>query len=173
MKARDPRRRPAAAWFGLAGAFLLAGLAVLAGQHFAAERGSTPEASWLRQALAALDDPRPSIWVLAAGIAVMVLGLAFLIAALLPARRSHLRAEDCSCLWISPRALEAMAADAAERAPGVLHGRGAVRRRRLKVEALLAPGTPNGVAGIAEAVGDRLSGLADLEVSVQAKERTR
>jgi hypothetical protein len=173
MKTRDPRRMPAATWFGLVGALLLAGLAILAGQHFAAAQDWTPNRSWLRQALATLDEPRPSIWILAGGIAAAVLGLAFLIAAFLPARRSHLRAADCPCLWISPKALESMAADAAERAPGVLHGRGTLRRRRLRVEALLLPDTPNAVAGIAEQVGDRLAGLADLEVSVQAKERAR
>ncbi|MCC3765315.1 DUF6286 domain-containing protein [Glycomyces sp. TRM65418] len=173
MTSRDPRRRPAVAWYGLVGALLLAGLAVLAGQHFAAERGWTSHESWLRRAMGFLEDPRPSTWIVAGGIAAAILGLLFLVIACLPARRSHRRAEGHPNLWVSRQAIEAMAADAAERAPGVLHGRATLRRRRLHVEALLVPDAPNGVAGIAEAVGDRLSGLTDPEVSVQAKERTR
>lgn len=172
MKVRDPRRLPAATWFGLLGTLLLAGLAVLAGQHAAAERGRAAD-SWLRAALGVLDDPAPSNLVLAVGIAAALLGLWFLVAACLPARRSHLRVEGREDLWISAEAIEALAADAAERAPGVLHGRGEVRRRRLRVEALLAPGKAAGVAGIVHTVGDRLAGLADLEVSVQAKEGSR
>lgn len=172
MKARDPRRLPAATWFGLVGALLLAGLAVLFGQHAAAERGWTGD-SWLREALGVLDDAQPSNPVLAVAVAAVLLGLWFLIAACVPARRSHLRVDGRDDLWVSPRALEALAADAAERSPGVLHGRGEIRRKRLRVEALLAPGNQVGVAGIVNTVGDRLSGLADLEVSVQAKEGTR
>ncbi|MEU6859243.1 DUF6286 domain-containing protein [Glycomyces sp. NPDC046736] len=173
MKRRAPRRRPAASWLGLVGAVLLAGLAVLFGQHAAAERGWTSRDSWLLAALDRLDDPAPQTWVLAAGIVAALLGLWFLIAACVPARRSHLPVEGRCDLWVSPRALEALAADAAERAPGVLHGHGEVRRRRLRVEALLAPGTESGVAGVLDAVGERLTGLADLEVSVQAKEGSR
>ncbi|THV30856.1 DUF6286 domain-containing protein [Glycomyces paridis] len=173
MKARDPRRLPAATWFGLVGALLLAALALVLGQHAAAARGWTGADSWLSAAVAALDDPAPSALVLACGIAAALLGLWLLVAACLPARRSHARATGRSDLWIAPRAIEALAADAAERAPGVLHGSGEVRRRRLRVEALLSPGTEAGVAGIVDRVGDRLSGLADLEVSVQAKEASR
>jgi hypothetical protein len=173
MKRRAPRRRPAAAWLGLVGAVLLAGLAVLFGQHAAAARGWTSQDSWISSALSHLDETAPSTWVVAAGIVAALLGLWFLIAAFVPARRSHLPVDGRCDLWVSARALEALAADAAERAPGVLHGRGEVRRRRLRVEALLAPGADTGVAGVLDAVGERLTGLADLEVSVQAKEGSR
>ncbi|RRR96897.1 DUF6286 domain-containing protein [Glycomyces terrestris] len=173
MKIREPRRRPAAAWPAVLGAVLLAALAVLFAQHTAAERGWTAQPSWLREALAALHDREPSVWVLAAGVASALLGLWFLVAAFVPARRSHLSAEGPGDLWISPRAVEAMAADAAERAPGVLHAATELRRRRLKVKALLAPGHEAAVADILESVGDRLAGLADLEVAVQAKEGGR
>ncbi|MCD0442413.1 DUF6286 domain-containing protein [Glycomyces sp. A-F 0318] len=173
MKRRAPRRRPAAGWFGRLGAVLLAGLAVLAGQHAAVELGWAGGESWLRGAVAALDEPSPSTWVLAGGVAAALLGLAFLIAAVVPARRSHLPVEGRCDLWVSPRAVEAMAADAAERSPGVLHGRGDVHRRRLRIEALLAPGAGASVAAIMDAVGGRLTGLADMEVSVRAREGSR
>lgn len=173
MKLRDPRRGPAAAWPAVLGALLLLAFAALLAQHAAAARGWTANASWLGEALAALDDRRPSAWVLAGGAAAALLGLWFLIAAFLPARRSHLHADGPGDLWIAPAAIEAVAADAAERAPGVLHAAGEMRRRRLRVKALLAPGHEAAVADILESVGARLGGLGELEVSVQAKEGAR
>ena len=173
MSRQIPRRRPAATWFGLLGALLLAAFAVLAGQHAAAERGWISRESWLREALTALDDPKPSTWILVGGIAAALLGVWFLIAAFKPGRRSHLPVEGRCDLWVSPRAVEALAADAAERSPGVLHGRGDLRHRRLRVSALLAPGADAGVVAISEAVGRRIVGFGDLELSVQAKEGNR
>ncbi|GAA1679656.1 hypothetical protein GCM10009830_28390 [Glycomyces endophyticus] len=173
MKLREPRRRPAASWLAVLGAILVLALAVLLAQHAAAERGWIDQPSWLREALAALDDRQPSTWVLVGGAAAVVLGLWFLVAAFTPARRSHLPADGPGDLWVSPRAVEAIAADAAERAPGVLHAATELRRRRLRVKALLAPGHEATIADILESVGDRLSGLAELEVSVQAKEGGR
>jgi len=173
MKRRAPRRRPAASWFGLLGAVLLAGLAVFAGQHAAVERGWIAGRSWLRESLAVLDNPAPSTWILGGGIAAALLGLGFLIAAVVPARRSHLPIEGRCDLWVSPRAVEAMAADATERSPGVLHGQGDLQRRRLRIEALLAPGTGANVAAIVDAVGGRLTGLDGMEVSVRAREGSR
>lgn len=173
MKVGDPRRMPAATWPAVLAALLLAGLALVVGQHAAAELGWIDADSWLRSTLAPLEDAQPSVWVLIAGIAAALLGLWFLIAAFLPARRSHLAAEGPGDLWVSPRAVEALASDAAGRAPGVLHAHSELRRRRLKVKALLAPGHEAAVADIMEAVGDRLSGLAELEIAVQAKEARR
>ncbi|GAA2265084.1 hypothetical protein GCM10009853_018050 [Glycomyces scopariae] len=173
MKVRDPRRRPAASGLAVLGAILLLALAALLAEHAAAERGWIDADSWLREALAALDDRQPSVWVLAGGIAAAVLGLCFLIGACLPARRSHLPADGDGDLWVSPRAVEAIASDAAERAPGVLHAASELRRRRLKVKALHAPGHEAAIADILESVGDRLAGIAELEVAVQAKEGGR
>jgi hypothetical protein len=173
MKLRDPRHLPAVAWPAVLAALLLAALAVLLGQHAAAELGWIGAASWLRSARAALDDAQPSGWVLAGGIAAVLLGLWFLIAACFPARRSHLRADGPGDLWVSPRVIEALASDAAGRAPGVLHASSELRGRRLKVKALLARGHEAAVADILEAVGERLRGLAELEVAVQAKEASR
>nr|BFF26337.1 hypothetical protein GCM10025732_43020 [Glycomyces mayteni] len=48
-----------------------------------------------------------------------------------------------------------------------------MRRRRLRVKALLAPGSEAAVADILESVGTRLGSLAEIEVSVQAKEGAR
>jgi hypothetical protein len=173
MKVGDPRRTPAAAWPAVIAALLLGGFAVVLGQHAAAELGWIGADSWLRTAFASLDDAQPSTWVLIAGIAAALIGLWFLIAAFLPARRSHLPADGTGDLWVSPRVVEALASDAAGRAPGVLHAHSELRRRRLKVKALLAPGHEAAVADIMEAVGDRLNGLAELEVAVQAKEASR
>jgi hypothetical protein len=173
MRLRDPRRPSAAVWPAVLGALILGGLAVLLAQHAAAELGWTGADSWLRGARAALDDTQPSVWVLTGGIAAAAVGLWFLIAAFLPARRSHLRADGPGDLWISPPAIEAMAADAAMRAAGVLHADSELRRRRLTVKALLANGNEAAVADILETVGERLHGLGDLEVAVQAKEARR
>ncbi|MEU5875655.1 DUF6286 domain-containing protein [Glycomyces sp. NPDC047369] len=173
MKVRDPRRGPAAAWPAVLGALLLLAFAALLAQHAAAARGWTANASWLAEALAAVDDRQPSTWVLAGGVAAALLGLWFLVAAFLPARRSHLHADGPGDLWVAPAAVEAVAADAAERAPGVLHASSEMRRRRLRVKALLAPDNDAAVADILEAVGTRLGGLGELEVSVQAKEGGR
>ncbi|SDD47863.1 DUF6286 domain-containing protein [Glycomyces harbinensis] len=173
MSRQIPRRLPAATWFGVVGALLLAGFAVFAGQHAAAARGWIDGPSWLLETVAALEDREPSIWVSVGGIAAALLGVWFLIAAFTPGRRTHLPVEGRCDLWVSPRAVEALAADAAERSPGVLHGRGDVQRRRLRVSALLAPGADAGVVAISEAVGERITGLADLELSVQAKEGGR
>jgi hypothetical protein len=173
VRLRDPRHAPAAIWPAVLAALLLAGLAVLLAQHAAAELGWAGADSWLRSALAALHDSEPSVWVLIGGVVAVLIGLWFLIAAILPARRSHLPADGDADLWISPRAVEALASDAAVRAPGVLHADSELRRRRLKVKALLAPGHEAAVADILEAVGERLQGLAELEVAVQAKEARR
>jgi hypothetical protein len=173
VKLRDPRHQPAASTLAVLAAVLLLGLATVLAQHAASERGWTGADSWLRAAVAALDDPRPSAWVLTGAAAVALLGLWFLVAAFLPARRSHLPAAGPGDLWISPRALEALASDAAERAPGVFHAAGEMRRRRLKVKALLAREHEAAVADILEAVGDRLHGIAEIEVVVQAKEASR
>ncbi|MFB9661156.1 DUF6286 domain-containing protein [Glycomyces mayteni] len=173
MKVREPRRSPAASWLAVLGALLLLAFAALLAQHAAAARGWTSASSWLGEALAALDDREPSTWVLAGGVAAVLLGLWFLVAAFLPARRSHLHAEGPGDLWVTPAAVEAVAADAAERAPGVLHAATEMRRRRLRVKALLAPGSEAAVADILESVGTRLGSLAEIEVSVQAKEGAR
>ncbi|WP_205325504.1 DUF6286 domain-containing protein [Glycomyces sp. YM15] len=173
MKLRDPRRRPVVSTLAVLAALLLIGLAAVLAQHAASERGWTGADSWLRAALAVLDDPRPSVWVLTGGIAAALLGLWFLVAAFLPARRSHLPVDGIGDLWVSPRAVEALASDAAERTPGVLHAASEMRRRRLKVKALLAPEHEAAVADILEAVGARLHGIAEVEIVVQAKEANR
>lgn len=173
MRLRDPRHGPAATWPAVLAALLLVALAALFAQHAAAELDWTGTDSWLRGALDALHDAEPSIGVQIGGAVAFLLGLWFLIAAFVPARRSHLPADGDGDLWIAPRAVEAIASDAAARAPGVLHADSELRRRRLKVKALLAPGRETAVADILETVGKRLHGLAELEVAVQAKEARR
>lgn len=162
----QPRALPAAGWLGPVLALALVALGVVAGQDSLARwKLAGLRSSWLGSAFSSLDGLRAATWSVPVGVVLVLLGLALLLVALKPRRRTHVSVEGDADLWISPEALAAMARDAADGVPGI--GRVTVNASRSAVRVRVASDRPDEVAGsVEEAVKSRLAG-ADVSVSVR------
>ncbi|WP_139977349.1 hypothetical protein [Nocardioides litoris] len=119
--AGTPRTHPGAGGVTVLVCLLLAGLAALGVQDLLASQGWTAGEPWLLTAVDAVDGLAVGAATTAAGVVLVVLGLAVLLLAVRRGRPTHLRTSASAETWVSPRALGALAARAADRAPGVLH----------------------------------------------------
>lgn len=169
-----PRARPAVVSLAAILALLLIVVAVVALRDLAVEQGWVGGAPWSRGLVDSLDGLTPTTAVVAAGIAVVVLGLLVALAALRPGRKTHLRTTAKADLWLSPRAVAALAQSSAERAPGVISAEATrAGRRRIVVEVVTQQDRTTVTEAVRTAVDAGPGTLTSTGVSVRTKEVPR
>lgn len=135
-----PAGRAPAVTTALLVAVVLLAVAVVAVRDGAVGLGWTGGAELIPKAVDALDGRRLGAFtLLGIGVVLAILGLALIASALRRATPTHRPVGD-GTVWVSPRALAAIAATAADRTAGVLEtGRPTVRRRRIRVPVTVMP----------------------------------
>lgn len=166
-RGETPRGTPAVARLGLLWAVLLVGIAAVAVQDAATKDGSTP--SWWRSTLDQVDGLGASVLTSAVGVVLVILGVLVLLVALRPGRRTHAPVPGDQDVWITDRAVQALAEQAAEDSPGVVQAKVAVSSRRVRVTATTT-GSVATTAAVDQAVSTAVSPVTDRPVSVRLKE---
>lgn len=128
-----PRARPAASGVSVVLGLALVGVAVVAVHDLAVDRGWASGQSWIGTVVDRLDGLRADVPVLVAGIVAAVVGLWLVWLAVKPAAPTHDTTPGEADVWITPRAVRALAAGAAESTPGVAAATARGRRGRLVV----------------------------------------
>lgn len=174
-----PRRTPLARFLGPLLAIALVALGVVGIQALAASQQWTREQSWITAVVDSLDGLEPTTGVLVVVSLAGVIGLVLLLTAIAPPRRSHRYAggDDGAELWITADALAEVAADAADRADGVLTATARATRRGVRVTAVARGAEDKGRHGeiektVRSAVTDRLGDLPAGRLHVNVKEET-
>lgn len=169
-----PRDRPAVVPLAALLALLLVAMAVAAIRDLAVAQGWTGGTPWTRSLIDALDGLTTSTALGTAGVAVALLGLLMTVTALRPGRKSHLRTTSQADLWLSPRAVAALAQSAADRAPGVISAHATrAGRRRVVVEVETQQDRATVTEAVHTAVADGPGALTSVTVAVRIKEVPR
>jgi hypothetical protein len=135
---RPPSALPAAAPAGVFLAFVLLGLGVVALRDTAVALQWLPGTPWIDAMVHRIDGLRFTWTMIPVGLAALVVGMALVIAALRPSRKTALPVTAASSIWISPWELAAVASYAANSVPGVFDARTAGTRRALTISARVA-----------------------------------
>ncbi len=138
---RPPSALPAAAPAGVFLALVLLGLGVVALRDTAVTLQWLPGTPWIDAVVHRIDGLRFTWTMVPAGLAALVVGMALVIAALRPSRKTALPVTAASSIWISPWDLAAAASYAANSVPGVFDARTAATRRTLTISAQVADST--------------------------------
>lgn len=171
---KPPRARPTAAALAGVLALLLVALAVVAIRDLTVAQGWASGTPWSRSLVDSLDGLSPSTAMVVAAVAVAVLGLLAAVSALRPGRKTHLRADAQADLWISPRAVAALAQSAADRAPGVISAEATrAGRRRVLVEVVTQQDRGTVTEAVRTAIDAGAGALTSATVSVRTKEVPR
>lgn len=174
-----PRRTASARVLGPVLGLVLIAVGVIGVQHLAAVQGWTTQASWATGVAEWLDGQGPEGTLLALVTVLGLLGVVLLGSALSLPRRSHRYAggEDDVELWITGGALAAVAADAADRAEGVLSARAEASRRGVRVRVVGRDADRRErrteiAEAVRGAVQERLGDLPAGRIKVDVKEET-
>lgn len=160
----SPKGRPAASGVSLVLGVALVGVAVVAVQDLAVDRGWATGPSWTGSALDSLDGLTAGAGVVAAGIALALVGLLVLVAAVKPSPSTHQPAPGEADVWVTPRAVRALAVGAAEDTAGVESARARLRRGRLSVT--VQSDRPDADSAVEASVRESLAGLTDHDIVV-------
>lgn len=167
---RAPRAIPAACWPALPIAATLVVPAVVGVHDLLASLGATHDPAWMPRLLGAADGLGPSMAVLAVATVVGLTGLALILIALRPARRTHVQTQASGDVWISGTAVGALAQTVADRFPGVVSAslaRATPRRVDIRV---VTDGDPAQTrTQIRDVVTAHLSGLAVPTVRIRTR----
>lgn len=169
-----PRARPAATGVAVLLALVLVGLAVVGVHDLAVARGWAQGGPWVPPVVDALDGLTATAGVVAASIAAIVVGVLLLVAALAPARRTHVEVRGDVDLWVSPGAVGALAQATADRAPGVISAETErASRRKVSVAVVTQRDGTTVEQGVREALAASLVALTPVTPAVRATELPR
>ncbi len=170
MSARiaPPTGRPAASGASLLLGLALIGLAVVSVHDLAVDRGWAGGPSWTGSLLDRADGLTAGTGVVIAAIAAVVVGLLLLVAALKPAPRTHDSTPGEPDVWVTRRALRAVAVGAAEDTAGVVAARATHRRGRVVVT--VQSDRPDAATHVEASVREALAGLTTHDVAVRTSE---
>lgn len=170
MSARvaPPRGRPAASGVSLVLGAALIGVGVVAVHDLAVDRGWSGGPSWTGSLLDDVDGLTAGTGVVVTGVAAVVIGLLLLVAALKPAPRTHETTPGQADVWVTRRAVRAVAVGAAEDTAGVETAR--ARHRRGRVVVTVQSDRPDAATLVEASVSEALAGLTTHAVSVTTKE---
>ncbi len=169
-----PRARPPVAALASVLALLLVALGGVAIRDLAVAQGWASGTVWSRSLVDSLNGLRASTALVAVAGAVAVLGLVVVLTALRPGAKTHLRADAGADLWLSPRAVAALAQFAADRAPGVISAEATrAGRRRIVVEVVTQQDRATVTESVRAAIDARAGALTSASVSVRTKEVPR
>jgi hypothetical protein len=88
---------------------------------------------WLRPTLDVLDGLTPSPWMVAVGVILGVLGIALMVVALAPRRKTAVAVADSAAVYLHRADVSKLVSAAAQEVPGVLDARASVSRRMVVV----------------------------------------
>jgi hypothetical protein len=159
-----PVGRLAASGVSLVLGVALIGVAVVAVHDLAVDRGWAAGSSWTGSLVDSFDGLTAGTGVVAAGIALVVVGLAVLVAAVKPAPRTHETTPGETDVWVTRRAVRAVAVGAAEDTPGVVEA--SARHRRGRVVVTVQTDRPDSATLVETSVREALAGLSTHDVSV-------
>lgn len=165
----EPRAVPGSRAVGVVLALLVTALGVFAGREALAAWGAVPGGSWLTGAADAVGAVGPQWWVLPAGAALALVGLALLLAALRPRRRRHLTLGADGRVWLHADDLARLVRTSVRDLPGVLDARTSGSRRTLRVDVTT---TASGTAPVQQQVSERVRALVG-DVQPQPRVRVR
>lgn len=172
---RAPVAPPAAGYVGAVLAVLLiaAGCIALRDGFIAAGWFGGP--LWFDAAINWIDGLTFQGWMIAAGIAAVVIGAWILFSALRPRRATGIRLDAHSGIWIAPVDVARIAARAAQKVPGVLDAHTTATRRTLTVTAHTTGPNADIKADIETAVADAVTTIlaAPPKLAVRLREGDR
>lgn len=155
-------------------ALLPIALAVVAIHDLAVDQAWSSGTSWSQPTVRALDGLTPSTGLVVVSVAVGLVGLLLVWLAVKPARRTHLRTEGESDLWISRTALAALAQNTADRSTGVIAADAAPRRgRRIVVDVTTHDDRREVEDRVRTALRDQYDGLTNARLTVHTRELPR
>lgn len=158
-----PASAPVAAAAASRAAVLLALVVVTAGvvgiRDALVDLGWIGGTQWLRPTRDVLDGLTPSAWMAAAGAILGVLGMALMVAALAPRRRTAVPVADSTAVYLHRADVSKLVSSAAREVPGVLDARASVSRRRVVVRCRATGHTRELRPTVADAVAKQLEVL--------------
>ncbi len=167
---QEPRTSPAVRWLSILLALALIGLAAVAIRELWIHYDNTVTwQSWVEPVLGevAVEDFQP--WMQWASVIAIVVGLVFLIAALKPRRRTHIRLDSPVSMWARPTDVARMVSATVKRQAGVRSVTTSVRGKKVKVEAESASTDPAAQEKLEQAVDAKLHSFvgSDMRRTVQ------
>lgn len=157
--AKRPVRTPAAVPVGVIGAVALGLLGAAAIRDALQALDVVQGESWSGWLADRVKLIEPADWMLPAGIAAVLIGLWFLIAALKPRRTTQWQVRDSS-VWIRPKDAARLAAGAASEVGSVLSATTSAGRRKISVDAVTTTDTAQVREELEAAVTSRLAPLS-------------
>lgn len=172
--ARAPRARPVAVPLAVLLALLLVAAAVVGVRELLTTRGWASGRPWLPDLVDSLDGLTAGTAVVAVSGGVLALGVLLVVAALAPARATHVRVDGPDDLWLSPGAVAALAGASADRASGVVSAEVTrATRRRVSVEVVSQRGAAEVTDSVRAALEASLAGSTGTRFAVSATELPR
>ena len=132
---RAPAAPPAAGYIGALLAVLLIAAGCIAMRDACIAAGWLGGPLWIDAAIDWIDGLEFTGWMIAAGIALVLLGAWMLYSAVRPRRTTALQLDARSAVWIRPADLARAASATAHRVPGVLEATSRATRRTLVITA--------------------------------------
>jgi hypothetical protein len=154
-----PVAAAAASWTAVLLALLVVATGGIAIREALVDLGWISGAQWLRPAVDVLDGLTVATWMVAAGSILGVLGVALMVLAVLPRRRTALPLTAESAVYLERADVSKLADAAARGVPGVLGARSKVSRRRVVVRCRVTSPTEELPRSVADAVSRELNML--------------
>ncbi|TRW86350.1 hypothetical protein FK535_07795 [Mycolicibacterium sp. 018/SC-01/001] len=141
-------------------AILLAALGVVAVRDAIVGLGWASGSTWLPAVADAVDGFEAADWLTVAGVAAVLVGLALIVLALKPRRRTAVAVTAQTPMYLTVDGVAALAGAAARDVPGVVDARATSSRRRVVIRCRVTRDDRDAVRGIiTDAVTRRLSPL--------------
>ncbi|MDX6283119.1 MAG: hypothetical protein QOH03_4190 [Kribbellaceae bacterium] len=157
--AKRPVRTPAAVPVGIIGAIALGLLGAAAIRDALQALDVVKGDSWSGSLADRVKLIEPAEWMVPAGIAAVLIGLWFLVAALKPRRTTQWQIGDSS-VWIRPKDAARLAAGTASEHGSVLSATTSARRRRITVDAVTTTDAAQVGEELEAAITSRLAALS-------------
>ncbi len=137
-------------------------------------RGWASGRPWLPDLVSDLDGQTAGTAVVAVSVGALVVGLLLVVAALAPARATHVPVEGPDDLWLSPGAVAALAGATADRAGGVVSAEVTQSsRRRVSLEVVTQQGAAEVTDAVRAALDASLAGSTGTRFAVSTTELPR
>ncbi|QNE16868.1 hypothetical protein F1D05_01845 [Kribbella qitaiheensis] len=159
--AKKPVALPAAATAGIIGALAVTAVGAVGVRDALVSAGAIGGTSWLEWLFGKASVLKPVDWMIPAGIAAILIGVWFLIAAVKPRKTTHLAVGDAG-VWIRYRDAARLATDTATTIDSVTAAGTKARRHRLRVTATATGNASQVRDDLTAAIGQRLQTVTPL-----------
>lgn len=159
-RGQRPAASPAARWWAVLIGVLFLAIAVVAGREILLRNiDSLNWASWTDPVLDIIAQNSFQDWMTWASILLTLVGLILLIVAFKPRKKRYVSIADDLSLWARPVDLARYTTATAKAIPGIITATTTVHSKKVKVDAVAAPGSLGVQERLSSTVNDRLSGL--------------